>query len=294
MESQARIGDVNPYEAPRVVDEVVKTSTIGTIGIDLSTENPFLTIWTRPRATIRGIVNTDPRRYVVPLAMAGGIVHMLERAVGRNAGDTLPLATILLFLVLLGPLSGLIGLHLLGWSLGVTGRWIGGRATWEEVRSAVAWSNVPVIAAGPILISACIAGCCWCPLTIAAHATTGGIQPSVSNHSCRSRLGLSSLKASEPNTARLSKRPASFDRPTPRGEKSHICQIRSNLPPSSNLSKRLRARSRRGSQEAMPVGHTPREGQSQLRHRPRSRPRATHPPAARRSVSGRLADRRGI
>jgi hypothetical protein len=152
VESQERIGDVNPYESPRVVDEVVTTSTIGTIGIDLSTENPFLTIWTRPRATIRGIVNTDPRRYVVPLAMAGGIVHTLERAFGRNTGDTLPLATILLFVVLLGPLSGLIGLHLLGWILGVTGRWIGGRATWEEVRAAVGWSNVPVLAAGPILI----------------------------------------------------------------------------------------------------------------------------------------------
>jgi hypothetical protein len=54
-------------------------------GIDLSVENPFLTIWTRPRATIRAIVDTDPNRHVLLLAAIGGVVNALDRATWKNA-----------------------------------------------------------------------------------------------------------------------------------------------------------------------------------------------------------------
>ena len=46
-----------------------------TAKIDLSRESPFLTIWTRPRATIRGIIEQNPNYGVLPIAIAGGIIQ---------------------------------------------------------------------------------------------------------------------------------------------------------------------------------------------------------------------------
>ena len=117
---------------------------------DLSVENPFLTIWTRPRATIRAIVDKNPSYLVVPLAMAGGVVQALDRAAQRNAGDKLPLAGILVMAFALGPIFGVavlyIGTAMLSWS----GTMLGGRAESEEVRAALAWGQVPALASIPI------------------------------------------------------------------------------------------------------------------------------------------------
>ena len=38
---------------------------------------PFFTIWTEPRATIRRIVETEPTRYVIPLAAIGPVIGAL-------------------------------------------------------------------------------------------------------------------------------------------------------------------------------------------------------------------------
>jgi Yip1 domain len=152
MISDDEFGEANPYEAPRAQDVVVKSRATETREIDLSVDNPFLTIWTRPRATIRAIVNTDPHRHIVPLAILGGIVQTLDRASQRNAGDKLPFAAILGMAMLLGPVGGLLSLFVGGWFLGLTGRSLGGRARPEQLRAAIAWSFVPVLATIPIWI----------------------------------------------------------------------------------------------------------------------------------------------
>ncbi len=149
MERDDQIGDFNPYEPPRIESEVPKTKATHSRGIDLSVENPFLTIWTRPRATIRGIVDTNPFLHVVPLAMIGGIVQTLDRAIQQNAGVTLSLQAILALAVFLGPIGGLIGLFVGGWLTRTTGRWLGGRATPEQMRAAIAWASLPVAGDNP-------------------------------------------------------------------------------------------------------------------------------------------------
>jgi hypothetical protein len=47
---------------------------------------------------------------------------------------------------MLGPIGGLIGLYLGGLILRWTGSWLGGRATAQQVRAAIAWSSVPSVA----------------------------------------------------------------------------------------------------------------------------------------------------
>jgi hypothetical protein len=143
---------VNPYAPPEAGPDGNEVRAYKTSGIDLSVENPFVTIWLRPRATIRGILDRNPSYLVTSLAMAGGVLQALDRATQRNAGNTLSLATILILALALGPIGGLIGVYLGGAVLGWVGRSLGGRGESEEVRAALAWSQVPALAAIPIWI----------------------------------------------------------------------------------------------------------------------------------------------
>jgi Yip1-like protein len=123
-----------------------------TEGIDLSQENPFFTIGTRPRATIRGIVDRNPTFRVLPLAMAFGILQVLQIESLQNLGDRLSVPAILLIAVLFGPPGGLISLYVGAWFIAVTCRPFGGRADSTEVRAALAWSSVPLLATVPLWI----------------------------------------------------------------------------------------------------------------------------------------------
>ena len=123
-----------------------------TTGIDLSKENPYLTIWMKPRATIRGIVNENPSFRVLPIAAAGGILQALQVAVMVWAGDQLSVSMILLFCFVLGPPLGLILLYLGAWIVKLSCRMLGGHADSREVRAALAWSSIPFLATAPLYI----------------------------------------------------------------------------------------------------------------------------------------------
>jgi hypothetical protein len=108
--------------------------------------NPWVTIWTRPRATVRHLIETDPGRSVLLLAALSGVSQTLDRASTQSAGDAFSMSTILLIAVLAGPLFGLIGLYIGAALTEWTGRWIGGKGTVANLRTAMAWSCVPVVA----------------------------------------------------------------------------------------------------------------------------------------------------
>jgi hypothetical protein len=111
--------------------------------------NPWLSIWTQPRATMRQILDTDPRRLVHVLAILGALCRMLSSNVppiGPLA--RLPLSAIVAYKLCAGVVGGLIGLYLGSAILTMTGRWLGGRGSFVAVRAAAAWSNVPLIWGG--------------------------------------------------------------------------------------------------------------------------------------------------
>ena len=88
----------NPYQPPAFQAVVVDRRGTDTVGIDLATENPFVTIWTRPRATIRGLIDADSVRRVLPIVLAAivlGIWDALTKANGPRhfRGTDLALAT---------------------------------------------------------------------------------------------------------------------------------------------------------------------------------------------------------
>jgi hypothetical protein len=107
--------------------------------------NPWLHIWTRPRAVTRQILDTDPRRLVHLIAMLAGIAQFLGWNPPDLPGFTLPLPAVIGLKIVLGALSGLLGLYLFSALVLMTGRWLGGRGRFVGVRAATAWASVPVI-----------------------------------------------------------------------------------------------------------------------------------------------------
>lgn len=114
--------------------------------------NPWVSIWTRPRATIRQIVMADPTRHVALIAMVAGFAEALSNAEGRSLGEQLGLPAVLMFCLILGPIGGLLGLYIAGALLRWTGSWLGGHASSEQVRAAYAWSSVPALWLLPIWV----------------------------------------------------------------------------------------------------------------------------------------------
>jgi hypothetical protein len=105
--------------------------------------NPWLSIWTEPRKTVRSIVNTDPKFGFVILSAIYGFPMALNLAQNFSLGASVPAWAILLGALIICTLLGMIGITISTWLLHFTGRWIGGRGSFQTVRTAVAWSNVP-------------------------------------------------------------------------------------------------------------------------------------------------------
>ncbi len=132
--------DFDPYLPPRAPIGFAKSKAFGTDHVE---GNPWLTMWTRPRGTIRMIVDTDPSRSVILLAVIYGISSTLSRSMQKDTGDVLPLPALLGLAFIGGSIGGIIGNWICGALVRWTGSWLGGVATLDECRAAIAWGSVP-------------------------------------------------------------------------------------------------------------------------------------------------------
>lgn len=107
--------------------------------------NPWFTMWYKPRETIRKIIKYDPKYLVIILAMVSGFSETLDRASLKSVGDYFSLTQIFAVALIVGPIVGLASLYISSWLLRWTGKWIGGKASSEHIRTAIAWSTVPLV-----------------------------------------------------------------------------------------------------------------------------------------------------
>ena len=107
--------------------------------------NPFISIWTSPRDTIRRIVEHDPEHKVLLITCLAGIANLLGEYSSKSMGDRYEVTTLLILSVILGPIFGVIGLYVGAWLIRLTGKWVGGKASLEHLRTSIAWANVPMI-----------------------------------------------------------------------------------------------------------------------------------------------------
>lgn len=113
---------------------------------------PFKTIWLAPRQTVRRIVDFNPALHVFALIAIAGINRSLDRASGKNMGDKLPLAAILSLALLVGSLGGLFSMWVYSHLIRLSGRLLGGVASREQIKAAMAWAAVPSVAASVLWI----------------------------------------------------------------------------------------------------------------------------------------------
>lgn len=140
----------NPYATPWTGTDGAKAGQ-GKPGATAN-QNPFKTIWFRPRATIRQIISTNPALHLLLLVALGGITQTLDRASSRNAADSLPLVLVFIIACLLGPLGGMLSLWIGSHLIRLTGSWMGGIGNREHIKAAIVWAAVPGICTLPLWI----------------------------------------------------------------------------------------------------------------------------------------------
>jgi hypothetical protein len=114
-------------------------------------------MWYAPRATARRLVDSRAPG-ALPLSMLLGISQALDRAATRDLGATMSLPAILALGVAVGAVLGPLTLFLGAWLVRWTGSWLGGRGTAAELRTALAWGQVPTVSAMPLWIPILLVG----------------------------------------------------------------------------------------------------------------------------------------
>ena len=102
----------------------------------------LLSMWTAPRKTIRGIINTNPDSKLFLLSLIYGLPMMFYYAQGSSLGQSYRLSTILLISLIGAVIIGYIGINIGSALIFFTGKWIGGKASFKQVRASIAYSNV--------------------------------------------------------------------------------------------------------------------------------------------------------
>lgn len=100
------------------------------------TSSPILAIWGHPRATIRRILETNPRQLVLPLIAAYGITWALQSSIDHRLADTYDPAALALIILIVGPPLSILTLYLNSWVTHLTATWLGGTGTPVSIRAA--------------------------------------------------------------------------------------------------------------------------------------------------------------
>ena len=109
------------------------------------THSPWATIWYRPRLTIRAIIESNPKRDVILIAILFGLLGFFPSITIYMQGDFLFLLLGMFITFIGGPIFGIVWLYVTGAILGFTGMMLGGKGTGAEVRAAIAWGYVPIL-----------------------------------------------------------------------------------------------------------------------------------------------------
>jgi hypothetical protein len=107
--------------------------------------NPWISIWTKPRETIREIVKFNPNYRLLFLSTIVGFFSLLGIAQQWNLGEKLSFFSIIISVIILAPLFGFLTFTISSWFVFFTGKLLKGQGKCKEIRSAIAWSNVPLI-----------------------------------------------------------------------------------------------------------------------------------------------------
>ncbi len=107
--------------------------------------NPWTGMWVRPRETIRAIIQTNPGYMYPLLCFIYGFPMALQMAQNLSLGNRYPMAAIVAVAAIIAIILGAIMINIATALFTWTGKWIGGVGTYQQIRAAVAWSNMPSV-----------------------------------------------------------------------------------------------------------------------------------------------------
>jgi hypothetical protein len=110
-----------------------------------SMENPWITIWTRPRATIARIVSENPNRSFWWLASIYGFCSLLNLFQSMALGNAITPLGLLILAIILSPIYGYLSFSIWSWFVRIVGKWFKGQGSFQSIRAAYAWSCVPIL-----------------------------------------------------------------------------------------------------------------------------------------------------
>jgi hypothetical protein len=113
-------------------------------------QNPWVSIWTKPRATISKIVAENPDRSLWLLAAIYGFCSLMNMFQTVALGSALGIFAVIVLALILSPLYGYVSFSIWSWFVFQVGKWFKGQGTFKEVRSAYAWSCVPILVNIPL------------------------------------------------------------------------------------------------------------------------------------------------
>lgn len=110
-----------------------------------SRRSPWLSIWLRPKETIRTIVSENPNRSLGWLAAIYGFSALLNFFQSASFGAFASPLALLVAALILSPFCGYIVFALWSWIVLGIGKLFKGEGSFAEVRAAFAWSCVPFL-----------------------------------------------------------------------------------------------------------------------------------------------------
>lgn len=110
----------------------------------------LLTSWYKPRATVRQGLENPSSIFEWIVASFFGITAFLDNAEKDNFGDYWSLGLVFGLAVTIGPLVGILSLYMMSALLRWTGKLFRGRASYSELRTAVAHGWIPFVWTGTL------------------------------------------------------------------------------------------------------------------------------------------------
>jgi hypothetical protein len=107
--------------------------------------NPWVSIWTSPRATVSKLAHDTPNRGLWWLAAIYGFSGLLNFFQSIFLGNKIGIFPIFFLALILSPIWGYVSFSVWSFAVSLTGKWLKGAATFKVVRMAYAWSCVPFI-----------------------------------------------------------------------------------------------------------------------------------------------------
>ncbi|MBN2909189.1 hypothetical protein JQC72_06590 [Polycladomyces sp. WAk] len=105
--------------------------------------NPWLSMWRKPRETVRIYLDEGLTKWLWLLPILIGIKLFLDNADVQNVGDQVSVGSILFLSIIFGIVIGLTHWFLLSGAITLIGNLLSIRAEWSAVRKAVSLSYVP-------------------------------------------------------------------------------------------------------------------------------------------------------